>query len=49
MDIDDGDNEMIDSDSDFVPLDSEMFTFSDTELTAICDCIANISLPTWAG
>ena len=47
MDIDDGDDEMIDSDSDFVSLNSEMFMFSDSELAAIRDCIANISLPTW--
>ena len=49
MDIDDGDDETIDSNSNFVPLNSETFMFSDTELTAIRDCIANISLPTWAG
>ena len=49
MDIEDGDDETIDSDSDFVPLDLETFTFSDTELAAIRDCIANISLPTWIG
>ena len=45
IDIDDGDDEMIDSNSDFVPLDSEIFTFSDSELTTICNCIADISLP----
>jgi hypothetical protein len=50
MDVDNGDDdEMIDSDSDFVPLDSETFTFSDSELAAIRDCISNISLPTWVG
>jgi len=50
MDDDNGDDdEMTDSDSDFVPLDSETFTFSDSELADICDCISNISLPTWVG
>jgi len=38
MDIDNGDNdEMIDSNSNFVPLNSETFTFSNSELAAICD------------
>ena len=51
MDVDNGDdnNETIDSDSDFIPLDLEMFTFSNSELAAIRDCISNISLPTWVG
>jgi hypothetical protein len=41
------DNDDNDDDPDYVPVDVARFSFKETELQAIRDCIQDITLPTW--
>jgi hypothetical protein len=43
----DFDFEEEDDDDDYIPTDTVPFSFKDTELQAIKDCIRDITLPTW--
>jgi hypothetical protein len=42
-----GDDDDDKDDADYVPIDGLPFSFTDTELQAIRDCIRDVTLPTW--